>query len=806
MSLKPKILIADDSAMNRAILVEMLGDGYDVIEAENGREAVRVLQSAPEIDLLLLDIMMPEMDGFEVLEQMKRYGWIDEVPVVMISAENGSAYVERAYDLGATDFISRPFDMAIVRRRVTNTLMLYTKQKQLVGLVARQVYENQKSNNLMINILSHIVEFRNGESGSHVLHIHTATELILNHLVKKTDKYKLSAADIAMIGTASSLHDIGKINIPEEILNKPGRLTKEEFDIMKTHTTIGAHILENLPFQQDEPLVKVSYEICRWHHERWDGRGYPDGLKGEEIPIAAQVVALADVYDALTSERCYKKAFDHDTAVRMILNGECGTFNPLLMECLTEVADELHRALTDNEAAAQTIFGSASRKITDALLHENDLPDTGRLENALQIEQQKHTFYVDHTPDLQLDYNEVSDTVTMSEWGVRHLHCPREMPFKNAMETLLVSPNDRSAMLDAIAKTDADHPDTAVTVLLSVDGLMRWYKVYIRTLWARGEETTRVGLVMQAEDVHEKTIRDAKEVTKDTIITTGKGIACMMHMLKNVFDVVRLVDVGRTCVLNVDDQGKIVDEDHPCFAVWNRENRCENCVSYKAFTQKTQLAKIEFMDEDAYQVISKYVEVEGRACVLELVVKLRKDMPLSFHGREHLVRSLHQYSQELYQDALTGAFNRRYYEEQFCGKDSADGVAVLDVDNFKAINDTYGHQAGDAALRTIVQAIVGCIRNSDILIRYGGDEFLLVFPEIPEPVFNRRLQEISTAVSNAAVPDYPKMQLSVSVGGVYKMTPLSDAVYRADALMYKAKTEKRRMMLHNHEHDRSMPD
>ena len=658
----------------------------------------------------------------------------------------------------------------------------------------------------MINILSHIVEFRNGESGSHVLHIHTATELILNHLVKKTDKYKLSAADIAMIGTASSLHDIGKINIPEEILNKPGRLTKEEFEIMKTHTTIGAHILENLPFQQEEPLVKVSYEICRWHHERWDGRGYPDGLKGEEIPIAAQVVALADVYDALTSERCYKKAFDHDTAVRMILNGECGTFNPLLMECLTEVADDLHRALTDKEAAAQMNFGSATRKITDALLHENDLPETGRLENALQIEQQKHTFYVDHTPDLQLDYNEVSDTATMSEWGVKHLHCPKVMPLKKAMDTLLVAENDRRAMRDAIAKTDADHPDTAVTVLLSVDGLLRWYKVHIRTLWTRGEETTRVGLVMQAEDVHEKTIRDAKEVTKETIITTGKGMACMMRMLKNVFDVVRLVDVGHTCVLSLDEQGKIVDEDHPCYAVWNRENRCENCVSFKAFTQKTQLAKIEFMGEDAYQVISKYVEVEGRACVLELVVRLRKDMPLSFHGREHLVRSLHQYSQELYLDALTGAFNRRYYEEQFCGQDSADGVAVLDVDNFKAINDTYGHQAGDAALRTIVQAIVGCIRNSDILIRYGGDEFLLVFPDIPEPVFHRRLQEISSAVSDATVPDHPEMRLSVSVGGVYKMSPLSDAVYHADTLMYKAKTEKRQMMLHNHEHDRLMPD
>ena len=806
MSLKPKILIADDSAMNRAILVEMLGDGYDVIEAENGREAVRALQSAPEIDLLLLDIMMPEMDGFEVLEQMKRYGWIEDIPVVMISAENGSAYVERAYDLGATDFISRPFDMAIVRRRVTNTLMLYTKQKQLVSLVARQVHENQKNNNLMIGILSHIVEFRNGESGLHVLHIHTATELILNHLVKKTDKYKLSAADIAMIGTASSLHDIGKINIPEEILNKPGRLTKEEFEIMKTHTTIGAHMLENLPFQQEEPLIKVCYEICRWHHERWDGRGYPDGLKGEEIPIAAQVVALADVYDALTSERCYKKAFDHDTAVRMILNDECGVFNPLLKECLTEVADDLHRALTDGEAAAQQSFGNTTRKITDALLHENDLPETGRLDDIMQIEQQKHAFFVENTPDLQVHYNEVSDTATVSEWGVKHLHCPKVMPLKKAMDTLLVAENDRRAMRDAIAKTDADHPDTAVTVLLSVDGLLRWYKVHIRTLWMRGEETTRVGLVMQAEDVHEKTIRDAKEVTKETIITTGKGMACMMHMLKNVFDVVRLVDVGHTCVLSLDEQGKIVDEDHPCYAIWNRENRCENCVSFKAFTQKTQLAKIEFMGEDAYQVISKYVEVEGRACVLELVVRLRKDMPLSFHGREHLVRSLHQYSQELYLDALTGAFNRRYYEEQFCGQDSADGVAVLDVDNFKAINDTYGHQAGDAALRTIVQAIVGCIRNSDILIRYGGDEFLLVFPDIPEPVFHRRLQEISSAVSDATVPDHPEMRLSVSVGGVYKMSPLSDAVYHADTLMYKAKTEKRQMMLHNHEHDRLMPD
>ena len=219
MSDKEKILIADDSAMNRAILTEMLGDGYEILEAENGRQAVAILQSATDIDLLLLDIMMPEMDGFEVLAMMNKYHWIDEVPVIMISAENASSYVERAYDLGATDYSRRPFDMAGVRRRVINTLMLYAKQKRLVRLVAEQVYEKEKSNSTMINILSHIVEFRNGESGMHVLHIQTATDILLHTLVQKTDKYHLTAADISLISTASALHDIGKINIPDFILN-----------------------------------------------------------------------------------------------------------------------------------------------------------------------------------------------------------------------------------------------------------------------------------------------------------------------------------------------------------------------------------------------------------------------------------------------------------------------------------------------------------------------------------------------------------------------------------------------------------
>ena len=354
MEYKETILIVDDSALNRMVLAEILGkENYTFLEAENGRQAVELLDCHPEVDLLLLDITMPEMDGFGVLEAMNRYRWIEETPVIMISSEDAYPFIERAYDLGASDYITRPFDARVVCHRVSNTLMLYAKQKRLMQMVAEQVYEKEKVSNTMISILSHIVEFRNNESGLHVIHIRTITELLLRRLRKKTDRYPLTETDISLISTASALHDIGKINIPEQILNKPGRLTKEEFEIIKTHSAVGEHMLRQVPFSQNEPLVKVAREICRWHHERWDGRGYPDGLKGDEIPISAQVVSLADVYDALTSERCYKAAFDHETALNMIVNGECGAFNPLLLECLMDGADQIKKAMQETDEEKQ---------------------------------------------------------------------------------------------------------------------------------------------------------------------------------------------------------------------------------------------------------------------------------------------------------------------------------------------------------------------------------------------------------------------------------------------------------------------
>ena len=342
----PQLLVVDDSEMNREILKEILGKEYRILEACDGEEALKMLeQYGTEISLVLLDIIMPKMDGFEVLAYMNRDKWIEDIPVIMISSEGSESYIRRAYELGASDYISRPFDAKVVYQRVINMIKLYAKQRRLIHLVTDQIYEKEKNNRMMTGILSQIVEFRNGESRLHVLHINILTQLLLEKLMRKSENYDLSWSQQHMIATASALHDIGKIGIDEKILNKPGKLTKEEFEAMKQHTIIGARMLDRLEMYHDEEMMKYAYEICRWHHERYDGKGYPDGLKGEEIPISAQVVSLADVYDALVSDRVYKKAYSHEKAMEMILNGECGMFNPLLLECLVEIQDKVRKEL-----------------------------------------------------------------------------------------------------------------------------------------------------------------------------------------------------------------------------------------------------------------------------------------------------------------------------------------------------------------------------------------------------------------------------------------------------------------------------
>ena len=343
---KPVILLVDDSMMNRMMLAGILGEDYRILEAENGKQCLELLRAnAGQISLVLLDINMPVMDGFEVLKAMNANHTIEDTPVIMISSEDSDAAIRRSYELGASDYVNRPFDARIVYRRVTNTIKLYAKQRRLVQMVSDQIRARENNTDMLVGVLSHIVEFRNGESGLHVRHIRIITETLLHRLLEVSDKYSISAEQQDLIPLASALHDIGKIGIDDKILNKPSKLTPEEFEVIKTHSMLGAEMLQNLDNFGKQPLLQTAYGIARWHHERWDGRGYPDGLKGDEIPISAQLVSLADVYDALTSERCYKKAFSHEKAVQMILNGECGAFNPLLLQCLTDIQADLKEEL-----------------------------------------------------------------------------------------------------------------------------------------------------------------------------------------------------------------------------------------------------------------------------------------------------------------------------------------------------------------------------------------------------------------------------------------------------------------------------
>ena len=489
------ILIVDDSAMNRMLLSDILADTYNIIEAEDGEQAIAILQQhASEISIVVLDMVMPKVDGFGVLEAMNENRWIQFLPVVSISTESSPEFVERAYSLGVTDFINRPFDELIVIRRVSNTIKLYAKQRKLTNMVANEIFEKERNGSLMITILSHIVEFRNGESGMHVMNIGTLTEILLNQISKKDDKYYLPYAERDLIVKASALHDIGKISIPEEVLNKPGKLTDEEFEAMKQHTVIGYQMLSDLGFQ-DEPLVKVSREITRWHHERYDGRGYPDGLKGDEIPLSAQIVSLADVYDALTSERVYKPAFSHEKAIQMILNGECGAFNPLLLECLVEAQDAIRPGLAQPNRAFNSYEDLKS--IAPAIQDAETLDVTEYALDQLENEREKNHFLTEISRQLQFDYNKSLDLLHIPVWAAKRLGTPAQIKDPLHTEALanLISHDLVELLSKAITETTPQDPLVRLDCTVTSNGEAYDCIIITKTVWSQEEEPILVGVI-----------------------------------------------------------------------------------------------------------------------------------------------------------------------------------------------------------------------------------------------------------------------------------------------------------------------
>ena len=498
MDKRQKILIVDDSNLNRDILKEILGDTYNYLEAENGNQAIQMIGENIGIDLMLLDINMPQMNGFEVLKIMKRSQCIDETPVIMISSEEFVDAMRKAYEMGITDYITRPFDSVIVKKRVQNTLELYANQKRLINVVVDQVYEKEENNDIMLRILSNVLGSRNSESSEHILHIRTATEMMLRQLLKTTDAYHLTETDIAIITTASSLHDIGKIRIPEEILNKPGRLTDEEFKIMKTHSEIGASMIWDMHFLQDHPLVHTAWEICRWHHERWDGKGYPDGLKGEEIPICAQVVSIVDVYDALTSERCYKKAFDHDTAIQMILDGQCGQFNPLLLKCLKELSFQLSK-MFDKEMEDNEYYHEIQR-LSNEILSDRSLPNQNYSQSVVKVMQEKIDFFKSNSGMNSIDYNAISGQLTILN-GKQQIICQRNNPKIDLFKEFGVNEEDAQYIRVLLHQTSVQNKEISVQIKAVVENDSRMYKLKLHTLWSPLKKDGYIGIIGYVDSV-----------------------------------------------------------------------------------------------------------------------------------------------------------------------------------------------------------------------------------------------------------------------------------------------------------------
>ena len=340
--MKNSILIVDDQEINRVILAELFKDEYNTIEAENGEQALKIINSDNDIVAVMLDLIMPVMDGMSVLIELNRTGKIYHTPVFIITAADNMQLLSSAYSLGAVDVISKPFRMCFIKSRIQNIIELYRHRNELVDVVNDKIAKLERLNDKMVEVLATLIEFRDCESGEHVKRIRIITTKLLTEICDLYPEYYLEKKAIDKIGMASVLHDVGKIAIPDSILQKPGRLTPEEYEIMKIHTVKGCDILAEMPDEiMDEEVYRYSYDICRHHHERWDGRGYPDGLKGDEIPIWSQAVAIADVFDALTSPRVYKSAFDYDTAIKMINDGDCGQMNPKVLKAFNNVVGDI---------------------------------------------------------------------------------------------------------------------------------------------------------------------------------------------------------------------------------------------------------------------------------------------------------------------------------------------------------------------------------------------------------------------------------------------------------------------------------
>lgn len=516
------ILIVDDIELNRAILNEIFSKNYTVLEASNGEEALSIIQEHHErISAVLLDVVMPVMNGFELLEHLRSCEWFAQLPVIMISAESSEDFVVKGYNLGVADFIGRPFSPNIIRRRVQNIVDLYSQRASLENMVSLQTAKLNQANLFMVDTLSTVVEFRSGESSLHIRNIRKITELLLEAAAAYYPEFGITRKEIDLISNAAALHDIGKIVIPEALLNKPGRLTPEEFEIIKSHTVRGADILEHVEHVHDMSYFKYCYDICRSHHERWDGRGYPDHLIENEIPISAQVVSIADVYDALTSNRVYKPAYSHEEALAMIHRGDCGSFNPRLLLCLDQVQIQLKHLCIEQELEDPAI--PASPEGFRGKLFEDGLTDRTLI--LLEREREKYQSLANLSDEILFDYDADSDVLTFSEKF--HDIFGKDCVIRDVKEQLTnggffyLEPEVRKRLLSLRHNFSPENRADSIELFLPhTDGSSEWYELVFKTLWSRDLLPVYTGCIGKLTNINERkleTTRLREEASRDPL-------------------------------------------------------------------------------------------------------------------------------------------------------------------------------------------------------------------------------------------------------------------------------------------------
>lgn len=645
---RKKLLIADDSEMNRAILANMLEQDFEIMEVSDGKEALAALQIyRKDLSALLLDVVMPGMDGFQVLEEMKQRQWLEDVPTVMISAETGSSYIDQAFELGAADYINRPFSATVVRRRIINTILLHTRRQEMMDILTSRVYRQEKSSKVMLSILNFSVEYRNGEGGS---------------------------------------------------------------------------------------------------------------------------------------------------------------YNPLLLRCLDDVSDTAKQGMKD---AGQTV--APLRRVVEELYKGQDLA-AARMTQQLEDAYAKQDFFTSLSDELWFDYTAQPSSLHLSRGLAEQTGLPSVIlePLQSPTLQMYLGKELTEGLGRQLEGLTLEETRLDLTTKLRLRGRLRRCQLSVQITWSARKQKRCAALLgkvtdienrsqcieqLQAEIQHAETPQTLSQpplpisASNGVIRITHHQLSHLFHTYQPLFETVRLVDPGICMQVTPGPDGPSVRENDHCYALWCNKQRCERCISQDAVRTRQIQNKVESIGKDMYYIIAVCIEVDGTPYSLECMNPIRLDS--SPGGQEeHLLNQLLMRNRQVYMDSATQVFNRRYYDEQLRELSGEYAVAMIDVDNFKQVNDRFGHAAGDAALYRVAQTMRSLLRSSDALVRYGGDEFFLLFQSLPRAVLHQKLEVLCCAVRELELPEFPELHLTISAGGVHGQGRVRDLILQADTALYEAKIKK----------------